>query len=148
MIWLTTTDAEAVLLAVFVSALSPTTFAVFVTVPATVGVVTRVIVTFSPAAIVPMLQFRIAPPVQVPFVVAAETKVLPAGIGSATVTPVSVSGPLLVTTIVQVMLLPCSSGLGDAVFVIERSTLNAQDSLALAGAGLLALPLVRVAVLS
>ena len=32
----------------------------------------------------------------------ADTKVLPAGIGSAVVTPVAVSGPLFVRTIVQV----------------------------------------------
>ena len=70
-----------------------------------------------------MLQLRIAPPVQVPFVVVAETKVLPAGIGSVIFTPVSASGPLFVTTIVQVMLPgPSSCVAGEPVFVIERST--------------------------
>ena len=91
------------LLAVFVSGRSPTTETVFVWVPAAVGVVTRVIVTVALAAIVPMLQLRIAPPVQVPCVEEAETNVFPAGIGSVIFTPVSVSRPLFVTTIVQVM---------------------------------------------
>ena len=51
-----------------------------------------------------MLQFRIAPPVQEPWVVVAETNVFPAGIGSAIVTTGVRVGPLFVTTIVQVML--------------------------------------------
>src|SRR5437763_8231296 len=115
------TVALAVLLTVFVSDLSPTTFTVFVCAPTVVGVVTRVTVTLSPAAIVPMVQLRIAPPVQLPFVVVTETNVLPAGIGSAIFTPVSVSGPLFVTTIVQVMLpLPSVCVLGEPAFVIER----------------------------
>src|SRR5438128_6840135 len=80
-------------------------------------------VTGAPEAIVPMLRFRIAPPVQEPCVVVAETKVLPAGIGSAIVTPVASLGPLLVTTIVQVMLpAPRVCVAGEPAFVIERST--------------------------
>src|SRR5262245_38426925 len=71
----------------------------------------------------PMVQLRIAPPVQVPFVVVAETKVLPAGIGSAILTPVAALGPLFVTTIVQVMLpSPRVCVAGEPAFVIERST--------------------------
>src|SRR5947209_7983021 len=97
------TVAVAWLLAVFVSGRLPDTVTTFVWAPTVDGVVTRVIVTVSPAAIGPMLQVRIAPPVQVPFVDVAETKVLPAGIGSVIVTPVSALGPLFFTTIVQVM---------------------------------------------
>ena len=75
----------------------------FVCAPTVLGVVTRVIVTDAPAAMSPIVQLRIAPPVQLPCVVVADTNVLPAGIGSATSTPVASLGPLLVTTIVQVM---------------------------------------------
>src|SRR6516162_6524668 len=72
----------------------------------------------------PMLQMSVAPPVQVPLVVVADTKVLPAGIGSVTVTPVSSLGPLFLTTIVQVMLpWPRSWTAGEPVLVIERSTI-------------------------
>src|SRR5262249_12919563 len=134
---LTWTVAVAVLLETFVSGLSPLTTAVFVCAPGVLGVVTSVIVTVAPAAIVPMLQLRIAPPVQVPCVVVAETKVLPAGIGSETLTPVSVSGPLFLTTIVQVMLpSPRVCVAGEPLLVIERSTWKAQDSSAEAGFGL------------
>src|SRR5437763_11586799 len=83
----------------------------------------RVIVTDAPAAMSPILQVRIAPPVQLPCVAVAETKVFPAGIGSVIVTPVAALGPWLVTTIVQVMLpLPRSWTRGEPVFVIDRST--------------------------
>ena len=41
--------------------------------PVVLGVVTSMIVTFAPAAIRPMLQVRIAPPVQLPCVVVEET---------------------------------------------------------------------------
>src|SRR5262249_19520595 len=71
----------------------------------------------------PMVQLRIAPPVQVPFVVVTETNVFPAGIGSAIFTPVSALGPLFVTTIVQVMLpSPSVWVAGDPAFVFERSS--------------------------
>src|SRR5690242_12736002 len=80
-------------------------------------------VTVPPAAIVPMLQFRTAPPVHVPCVEDAETNVFPAGIGSAIVTPVAVLGPLFVTTIVQVMFpWPSSWVAGAPDFVTDRST--------------------------
>src|SRR4051794_39253642 len=117
------TVALAVLFAVFVSGRLPTTLTVFTWAPTVLGVVTRVIVTDAPAAIVPMVQLRIAPPVQVPCVVVAETKVFPAGIGSATTTPVAVLGPLFVTTIVQVMFpSPRVCVAGEPLFVTERST--------------------------
>src|SRR5436190_19169053 len=105
----TSTVAVALLLLVFVSGLLPATVRVFVCRPTVLGVVTRVIVTDAPAAIGPMVQLRIAPPVQVPWVVVADTNVLPAGIGSDTTTPVASLGPLLVTTIVQVIWLPAFS---------------------------------------
>ena len=62
-----------------------------------------------PTAIGPIVQLRIAPPVQLPLVIVADTNVLPAGIGSDTTTPVASLGPLLVTTIVQVIWLPSFS---------------------------------------
>ena len=69
----TSTVAVAVLLVRFVSGLSPDTTAVLVCSPTWLGVVTSVIVTVAPAFIVPMSQFRVAPPVQVPCVVVDET---------------------------------------------------------------------------
>src|SRR5262245_62405509 len=97
----------------------------------------------------PIVQCKTAPPVQVPLLDVAETKVLPAGIGSEIWTPVSMSGPLFVTTIVQVMLpSPRVWVAGEPAFVIDRSTRNWQDSLALTESGLLPLSMVRVAVLS
>src|SRR5437764_4601797 len=120
----TSTVAVAWLLAVFVSGRSPETATTLVCVPATVGVVIRVIVTDSPAAISPIVQLRIAPPVQVPSVDVAETKVFPVGIGSVIFTPVSLLGPLFVTTIVQVMLLsPRVWVAGEPALVTERSTM-------------------------
>src|SRR6478752_3654017 len=71
-----------------------------------------------------MVQLRIAPPVQVPWVEVAETKVFPVGSGSVIFTPVSALGPLLVTTIVQVMLpWPRSWVAGEPALVTERSTM-------------------------
>src|SRR5437016_14679780 len=119
----TSTEALATLLPRFVSGRSPDTVAGWVWMPVVLGVVTRVIVTVSPAAIGPMLQFRIAPPVQVPLVVVEETYVFPAGIGSEIFTPVSLLGPLFVTTIVQVMFpVPRIWVAGEPDFVIARST--------------------------
>ena len=119
----TCTVAVAWLLPVFVSGRLPDTVTVFVCAPAADGVVTRVIVTDAPAAMSPMLQVRIAPPVQLPCVEVAETKVFPAGIGSVIVTPVAALGPWLVTTIVQVMFpWPRSCVAGEPALVTERST--------------------------
>ena len=96
---------------------------VLVCAPVALGVVTSVIVTVAPAAIVPMLQVRVAPPVHVPCVEDAETNAFPAGIGSVIVTPVAVLGPLFVTTIVQVMFpVPRSWVAGEPDFVTARST--------------------------
>src|SRR5712691_8099223 len=121
----TTTEAEAVLLAVFVSCSFATVVAVSVSVPVAPAVVTSVIVTDVPTAMLPSWQLTAAPPVQVPCEVATETNVVPAGTGSATVTPVAPFGPLLVTTIVQVTWLPRVAGFGVPVLVIWRSTLGA-----------------------
>src|SRR5215475_1748577 len=118
----TTTLAVAVLLETSVSGLSPWTTTVFVCVPSALGLVTSVIVTVAPASILPMSQVRVAPPVQLPWLLDAETKVLPAGIGSEIVTPLSVLGPLFLTTIVQVMLPRPSCRAGEPLLVIERST--------------------------
>jgi hypothetical protein len=55
---------------------------------------------------------------------------------------------LFVTTIVHVMFpVPRVCVAGEPAFVTDRSTWKAQDSLAEAGFGLLAFPVVRVAVL-
>src|SRR5438046_5458888 len=121
----TTTEAEAVLLAVFVSCSLPTVVAVFVTVPVALAVVTSVIVTDEPTAMFPSWQLTTAPPVQVPTEEVTETNVVPAGIGSATVTPVAPFGPLFVTTIVLVLWLPSVAGFGAPVLVIARSIFGA-----------------------
>src|SRR5262245_26134613 len=119
----TWTVAVAWLLLVFDSGLSPDTATTFVCGPAWDGVVISVIVTDSPTAISPIVQCRIGPPVQLPLVMVAETNVFPVGIGSEIVTPVSASGPLFVTTIVQVMLpSPRVCWAGEPDFVIDRST--------------------------
>ena len=121
----TTVEAVAVLLAEFVSGSFATVVAVFVSVPVAVALVTSVIVTDVPTGMLPSWQLMSAPPVHDPCEVATETKLVPAGSGSATVTPVAPSGPLLVTTIVQVTRLPSVAGFGDAFFVIWMSTFGA-----------------------
>jgi hypothetical protein len=71
------------------------TLAVFVTVPAAVGVTTIVTVALAALARVPRLQLTAA--VQVPWLGVAETNVTPVGTASVKVTPVAGDGPLLVT---------------------------------------------------
>src|SRR5262249_39042617 len=122
---LTWTVAVAVLLAVLVSCSVATVVAVLVSVPVWVAVVTRVIVTEAPTLRLPSWQLTRAPPVQVPCELVTETKLAPAGTGSATVTPVASLGPLLVTTIVQVTWLPTVAGFGAPDFVIDVSTFGA-----------------------
>src|SRR5216683_1356453 len=122
---LTTTEADAVLFAVFVSGSLATVVAVFVSVPVEVAVVTSVIVTDDPTGMVPSWQLTSTPPVQDPCEVETETKLVPAGSGSPTVTPVAVLGPLFETTIVQVTVLPRVAGFGVADFVIWTSTFGA-----------------------
>src|SRR6478752_6233455 len=61
-----TTEAVAVLLAVLVSCSLPTVVAVLVRVPVVPAVVTSVIVTDVPTAMLPSWQLTTAPPVQVP----------------------------------------------------------------------------------
>jgi hypothetical protein len=73
----------------------------------------------------PMAHETTAPPVQVPCVVATETKLVPAGAGSATVTPVAALGPLFVTTIVHVTFPASDAGFGVPIFVIDRSIVGA-----------------------
>jgi len=65
---------------------------------------TIVIVSLAPTAIVPRSAVTVPPlagagPVQVPTVVAQETKVVPAGSGSVTTTATAASGPALTTRI-------------------------------------------------
>jgi hypothetical protein len=61
---------------------------------------------------------HVQPPV--PDVLAAETKVVFAGSASVNASVLAVLGPLFVMTTVYVMLLPASTGLGEATFVIVR----------------------------
>ena len=71
------------------------TLAVFVSVPAAVGLTTIVTVALAVFASVPRLQLTVA--VQVPWLGVAETNVTPVGTVSVKVTPVAGDGPLLVT---------------------------------------------------
>src|SRR5713101_7222718 len=95
----------------------------------------------------PIVQFTTAPPVQVPSVVDTETKVVPAGIESATFTPVAGLGPALVTTSVQVIWLPTVAGFGAPVFVIDTSIFGAGGGGG-GGTELTVTPAVSVAVTS
>src|SRR5712664_1241606 len=82
------------------------TAAVFVIDPRAVAVAVRVTDVFAPFASVPRLQVTVVVPVQVPWLGVAETNVRPAGSTSVTVTPVELDGPLLVTAIVKVTVVP------------------------------------------
>ena len=69
--------------------------------PAEVGAVTTMVtVALSPFAKAPMVHVIAVVPAQLPFVVARETNVVPAGMVSVNTTPVASSGPLFDTTIV------------------------------------------------
>src|SRR3954447_278023 len=121
----TRTVVLALLFVVSVSRSLPTTVAVFVSVPVVCARVTSVTVTLLPAGMLPIAHEMTAPPVQAPCVVATETKLVPAGTGSATVTPVAPLGPLFVTTIVHVTLPASVAGFGVPIFVIDRSIVGA-----------------------
>jgi hypothetical protein len=96
-------SADAVTVVVTVAVLFPgmgsvslaATLAVFVTVPAAVGVTTIVTVDLAAFARLPRLQLTAA--VQVPWLGVAETNVTPEGSASVRVTPVTGDGPLFVT---------------------------------------------------
>jgi len=96
-------SADAVTVVLTVAVLFPGTgsvslaamLAVFVTVPAAVGMTTIVTVALAAFAKVPRLQLTAA--VQVPWLGVAETNVTPVGTASVKVTPVAGDGPLLVT---------------------------------------------------
>jgi hypothetical protein len=72
-----------------------------------------------PAARAPIVQVTL-PAASVP-PPDAETNVVPAGIGSETVTPAASDGPLFVMPIVYVRSLPATTGSGESDFVMERS---------------------------
>ena len=74
------------LFAVLGSGSLPTTVTVFVSTPLCSAVTTSVIVTVDPAGMVPRAQRISEPPVHVPWVVDTETKLVPTGSGSASVT--------------------------------------------------------------
>jgi hypothetical protein len=131
----TTTEAEAVLFAVFVSASLPTTVAVFGIVPVTFAVVTIVIVAVCPTPMFPSEQLTSAPPVQVPREVVTDTNVVPAGIASATFTPVAGLGPAFITVSVQVIRFPRVAGFGLPDFVIDRSIFGAGGAGGAGGGG-------------
>ena len=98
---LTVVLVVAVLLAELVSVSLQVTVAVLVIVPAAVGATAIVTVALDPFERVPILQVTVLPVlVQLPCVDVAETYVTLEGSVSISVTPVAVSGPLLVTVIV------------------------------------------------
>ena len=94
---LTSVVVLAVLLAVVVSASFPTTVARLNTIPVCRGVTVMVITTTLPLFIVPSSHRTRIPPVQVPWVVLTPANDTLPGSGSATTTPLAVSGPLFRT---------------------------------------------------
>lgn len=96
-------SAEALTVVLTVAVLFPgtgsvslaATLAVFVSVPAAVGLTTIVTVALAVFARVPRLQLTVA--VQIPWLGVTETKVTFVGTASVKVTPVAGDGPLLVT---------------------------------------------------
>src|SRR5713226_8927690 len=85
------------------------TLAVFVIRPRAVAVAVSVMEALAPLAKVPKLQVTVmvlALKVQVPWLAVAETNARPAGSTSVNVTPVELDGPLLVTAIVKVTVVP------------------------------------------
>ena len=84
-----------------------------------------VIVTIAvdPAAMVPREQIKGFARTQPPCVAEAAPSVVPAGTGSFSVTFVAAAGPWFVTTIRNTNELPTSPGFGEALFVMDKSTL-------------------------
>src|SRR5437899_6197783 len=82
------------------------TVAVFVTGPAVVALATMDAEAEAPTASVPRLQLMVVVPLQVPWLGVAETRVIPAGSGSVKMTPVEGEGPLCVTVMVKVTVVP------------------------------------------
>jgi hypothetical protein len=120
---LTRTVAIAELFVVSGSFSLPATDAVFSNVPGGPTVLTTMrTVAEAPEASVPSEQvttpFVLA---QLPWLAVAETNFVRAGIGSVTLTPVAVSGPWFVATIVNVTFLPGCVAVGEADFVTARS---------------------------
>jgi hypothetical protein len=132
----TTTVAVALLLFGFGSVVEEDTFAVSVigvpeavpafTVTTTVNVVEapEARVAFEQVS-VPLTTEQLHPAAGTGVV---ETNVVFMGIASLRATVVAVAAPLFVTTTVYVMLFPATTGLGDAVFVIERSAVVADPT--------------------
>ena len=74
--------------------------------PAVVAVATIDAVAEAPTASCPRLQLMVVVPLHVPWLGVAETRVIPAGSGSVKITPVEGAGPLFVTVIVKVTVVP------------------------------------------
>lgn len=76
------------------------TEAVFVSVPAAIGVTTRLTVALAPPAILPRLHTMVLVPVQLPWLGVTETKFTPAGKISVIVADIEVLGSRLDTVMV------------------------------------------------
>src|SRR3954447_4661609 len=118
---LTSVVVLAVLFAVFVSASLPTTVARLNTIPGCRGVTAIVITTTLPLFIVPSWHRTRMPPVHVPWLVFTPANDTLPGSGSATTTPVAVSGALFRTVSVEVIRWPTVAGSGRSRLVIDRS---------------------------
>ena len=90
---------------------------------------TRVMVADAPGASEAKVTARLFPaPLQTPPPVAPqETKVVASGRMSVTVTDSAASGPLLVSVIAYVRLLPAITGFGAAVLLIARSAVSSRE---------------------
>lgn len=125
-----TTTSEALLLSGLGSGVVEVTVAVFRIMPEAVTTVVRIVsVAPLPARIVPREATTVplvptGGPVQVPWLGAQDTNVVPGGSGSVTVTPSAVDGPALATVIEWTRICPAWTGLGEETFWIERSALG------------------------
>jgi hypothetical protein len=115
-------DAELFVMSKSVSLLE--TVAVLDICDTAVGVTVIVTVTVAPLAIVPREQTSGLPNTQPPWVVEAAPMVVVAGTGSFSITFVALAGPLFVTIIRKTNEEPTSPGFGDAVLLIDKSTLD------------------------
>jgi hypothetical protein len=96
-----------------VSVCAAETVAVLLTEPAVLAVTVIEIVALAPAASVPTLHVTVEVPLQLPWLAVDETKVVPAGSVSVTVTLVAGALLVLVTLIWNVMLPPTETTLGE-----------------------------------
>ena len=101
-------------------------------------------ITLAPLDSRPTLQVTVPVPLHVPCVGTDETKLIPDGRVSVTMTLFAGDGPVFVTTRRYVRLAKTVPGFGEAVFEIDRFALAAPDTINCADVLCCRLPLVAV----